>query len=252
MVSTYLKSDTQSLWARNSSRKNKMLPAEEASTIGPEQRRGSQVIVIHPGSRWLRIGKASDVNPASIPNVVARKTTVPIPEPIFVEGISRPRKGRLTPQPSQVQVADEYAVSVASDDPFDAKVAAITVSLRDRMRFYKLRVTQNAANIASTFNEPFKPEIIPEINDPFRIDWLQDPDEKVLVGEKALRLADPRKSGYSVRWPIHGTKFNTREYPSPQSILSDIETIIQTTLKEKFDVDCSEYKAKKFQCYNSN
>lgn len=53
------------------------------------------------------------------------------------------------------------------------------------MRFYKLRVTPNAASIASTFNEPFKPEIIAEHNDPYRVDWIDGAtDEEVFVGEK--------------------------------------------------------------------
>lgn len=52
------------------------------------------------------------------------------------------------------------------------------------MRFYKLRVTTNAANIATTFNEQFKPETIPEVNDPFRIDWVTSSDEEYIVGEK--------------------------------------------------------------------
>lgn len=58
------------------------------------------------------------------------------------------------------------------------------VSLRERMRFYKLRVTQNADSIASTFNEQFVPEIIPEANDPSRIKWIQNPADDVIVGEK--------------------------------------------------------------------
>lgn len=69
---------------------------------------------------------------------------------------------------------------------FDAKVAAITVSLRDRMRFYKLRVTPNATRIASTFNEQFKPEIIAEYNDPYRVEWLDHTcHEDVLIGDQA-------------------------------------------------------------------
>lgn len=51
------------------------------------------------------------------------------------------------------------------------------------MRFYKLRVTPNAANIASTFNDQFKPEIIPEANDPFRVDWISESSEDTLVGD---------------------------------------------------------------------
>ena len=116
---------------------------------------------------------------------------------------------------------------------FDAKVAAITVSLRDRMRFYKLRVTTNAASIATTFNEQFKPEIIPEVNDPYHVDWIYTSDEPYLVGDAALRLANPEEMGYAVRWPIYGGNFNTRDYPSAQLILSDIETIFRESLKSK-------------------
>lgn len=72
---------------------------------------------------------------------------------------------------------------------FDMKVAAITISLRDRMRFYKLRVTPNAANIASTFNEQFQPETIPEANDPYRVDWIRDDTEPYLVGDQVCPSA---------------------------------------------------------------
>lgn len=37
------------------------------------------MIVVHPGSRFLRIGRASDVFPMAIPNVIARKSKVPVP-----------------------------------------------------------------------------------------------------------------------------------------------------------------------------
>lgn len=54
------------------------------------------------------------------------------------------------------------------------------------MRFYKLRVTPNAANVATTFNEQFQPETIPEHNDPYQPEWIDDgPD--VLVGEQVMR-----------------------------------------------------------------
>jgi actin-related protein 8 len=81
-------------------------------------RRGSNVIVIHPGSRSLRIGKASDVNPVSVPNVIARKHKETVPEPIFSEGIYRPRNKKPKPQsPAPVENGDEYAVTADSDDP---------------------------------------------------------------------------------------------------------------------------------------
>jgi actin-related protein 8 len=54
------------------------------------------------------------------------------------------------------------------------------------MRFYKLRVTADAADIASTFNEQFQPDIIPESSDSFRVDWIQQAVDEVLVGEKVI------------------------------------------------------------------
>ena len=59
------------------------------------------------------------------------------------------------------------------------------MSLRDRMRFYKLRMTPDAAIKAAAFNEQLKPELIPEQNDPFRVDWIYDiATEPYYVGEK--------------------------------------------------------------------
>ncbi|KAH9941980.1 actin-like ATPase domain-containing protein [Amylocystis lapponica] len=220
---TYLKAETQTLYWRNSNAaaKNKAVAEDPAAAARSEVRRGSKVLVIHPGSRFLRIGRASDVTPVTVPSVVARKHARPVASPPYVEGISRPRKENArTHAPAPLPPGDEYAVSFASDDPFDQKVAAIMVSLRDRMRFYKLRVTPNAAGIASTFNAQFQPEVIPEANDPFRVEWMLDtPDEPFL----ALRLADPVAQGYAL-------------------ILSDVEAILRATLKERFDIDKSAYK----------
>ncbi|KAF5350283.1 hypothetical protein D9758_007801 [Tetrapyrgos nigripes] len=241
LASSYLKTEGQTLWSRNAQRKKDASPEE---VVGPEQRRGSQVVVIHPGSRFTRLGKASDVTPVSVPTVIARKTKPPVPAPTFVEGISRPRKNRRHSRASeQKQGRDEYEVVMSSDDPFEEKIAAITVSLRDRMRFYKLRVSRNAANIVSTYNGSFKPEIIAEHNDPYRVDWIDGPtaNEDVLVGEKALRIADPQASNYAVRWPIYGSNFNTKDYPSLQFILSDIEVLLRTTLKENLGIEPQDY-----------
>lgn len=71
---------------------------------------------------------------------------------------------------------------------FEKKLAAISVSLRDRMRFYKLRVTPNAATIASQFNEQFKPEVIADHNDLLQVEWLDKAkQEDVITGEKVIK-----------------------------------------------------------------
>ncbi|THH33364.1 hypothetical protein EUX98_g838 [Antrodiella citrinella] len=124
---------------------------------------------------------------------------------------------------------------------FDVKVAAISISLRDRMRFYKLRVTTNAASIASTFNDQFKPEIIPEANDPYHVDWITESDEDTLVGEAVLRLSNPQSLNYLVRWPFYRGSFNTRVYSSNQLIVSDVEAILENVLRERLGIEKHSY-----------
>lgn len=75
------------------------------------------MLVIHPGSRFLRVGRASDVMPIIVPNVIARKHEPPVPEPRYIEGISRPRRDKAPTESSSSQSHDEYAVPLNSDDP---------------------------------------------------------------------------------------------------------------------------------------
>ena len=56
-------------------------------------RRGANVLVIHPGTRFLRIGRASDVFPIAVPHVIARKSEVPVPPPVYVSSAAG-RRGR--------------------------------------------------------------------------------------------------------------------------------------------------------------
>lgn len=68
--------------------------------------------MIHPGSRWLRIGRASDILPITIPNVIARrkkKESVQPPKPFH--GIRRPRPNT---------VGSKYKVDLAIDADADA------------------------------------------------------------------------------------------------------------------------------------
>jgi actin-related protein 8 len=100
-----------------------------------QSRRGAQVIVIHPGSRFLRIGKASDVSPATVLNVVARKCKSPVPRSTPVQRISRPRKDRHPTSNSEAeQNEDEHNVSLTSDDP----VRSVLYTTISRVRGHKI------------------------------------------------------------------------------------------------------------------
>jgi actin-related protein 8 len=45
-----------------------------------------------------------------------------------------------------------------------------------------------------------------------------------------------------VRWPIWGSRFNTRDYPSNAMIIDDIEAILEISLQISLNINRREYK----------
>lgn len=84
-----------------------------------KERRGSKVIVIHPGSQFVKIGRASDVTPLQVPHVIARrlKESVQTPPPVYTNSVGRLDKGKEKVAVQSSPEGDEYSVQVTSDDP---------------------------------------------------------------------------------------------------------------------------------------
>lgn len=153
-----------------------------------------RTIVIHPGSRWLRLGLASQVAPVSVPNVIARKRLPgykrAAAEPAASshdESSSRVGKSRATSDeasapaqpdapgpptaPTDTEMkeedggwdsddpnADPDSLTAADSDPLTAKITSLRGDLRARMRVYKLRGQGNGNSQAATYNASVKPE----------------------------------------------------------------------------------------------
>lgn len=62
---------------------------------------GKKVIVIHPGSRFLRIGRASDAYPIITPHCIARRIRVPPPLLTITNGSAKQAGGSETAAESQ-------------------------------------------------------------------------------------------------------------------------------------------------------
>lgn len=45
-----------------------------------------------------------------------------------------------------------------------------------------------------------------------------------------------------MRWPILGSRFNARNYPSTAMIIDDIEAILETSLQDSLGIHRREYK----------
>ena len=105
------------------------------------------------------------------------------------------------------------------------------------MRFYKLRVTTNAAAVASQFNEQFRPETIPEANDPFRVDWIAAPTEDAyLVGEKVRPSTTPclfpRETDHKPRLYAYQTRRNRAMCSDGRCTAATSIPVITTPIKK--------------------
>ena len=197
-----------------------------------------KVIVIHPGGRILRIGRASDVIPLPVQNVIARRLKSPL------------LTTKYTPNPVQI------------DDTLEEKIGAIRSEIKNRMKHFKIRHQLNSSTQAVQYNSAVQPEIMQEINDPFRIEWTDTSDRKdeFFVGEhvglhslresslnllcmpQALKIANPEEQGFSLRWPISRGTFNTENYNSAEEVVSDIQDILTSILSVDFEIPVETFK----------
>ena len=201
--------------AQAESREEAALPTAEENSF--------RTIVIHPGSRWLRIGKASDPLPVAIEHVIARK--------------------QKTPRDAKKPTAYEGS-AVEIDLSLDPKIEAIRTGFKSRMRDYKLRQAPNGQLQAQAYNETVDPDIIPELNDPFKIDWTEPAEldhPEGLIGQDALRLADPEKAGYSLRWPFLRGNFHTHGYSAAEELLGDVQLLWTLALEKELEIPASEH-----------
>jgi actin-related protein 8 len=76
------------------------------------------VIVIHPGSRFLRVGRATESTPLTVSNVIARKHNTPQPPATFTSRLHRSSPDKENTGPATRNPGDdEYVVVPATDDP---------------------------------------------------------------------------------------------------------------------------------------
>lgn len=288
----------------------------------------SDVIVIHPGSRYLRIGKASDAFPIQIPHCIARditpinrnfqsnnmnnnqdikEDTVPEGENNLtgndkMEGIeinnindtdinnndehtNKRRKGndslRInadTDSDSSNNTGQRRSLRSKNrhkntddddvDDDDDAKdnyiysdeliinkeyIKKLETDIKFRMRLAKMRVTPNAHSQVQQYNIQSIPEIIPDHNDPYKIEWTSTENhEKYFVGLKALRLKsyvkkdtniiDDLDPHYQLYFPIKNGTFNLEDYDNLRVVLGDIERIWSYVIINELSVKRNEFK----------
>lgn len=181
-----------------------------AASETPAENPLSKILIIHPGSRYLRIGRASDFYPKEVPNCIAWPADQP--------GGSEP------PVPGKRN----------ADESVDDSIGHLRDYLRNRLRANKLTTDWRDGTRVNAANAKAKPETLPEHSDPHRIDWTELNGRKFFVGDEAIKLAE--SSGFSLRWPIVQRTFNTRDWDSKQLLLNDLTLILTESLRTELDI----------------
>lgn len=184
----------------------------------------SQTIIIHPGSLYLRIGKANDLNPEMILNCVARK---------------RKNKGihsdSILPEATKTKELNQELE--------DARLNVSHTLQNCMLSSGRKRFGTPSAQLAS-FNKRVHPEVVPTSSEQF---WLK-PKEKVqsVVGPDVLRLSP--NGNFNIHFPIRRGEFNIHKGigGSLFCVLEDIKTIWEYAIRNYLDIslkDLHQYKA---------
>lgn len=173
-------------------------------------RAGQRVVVIHPGSKNIRIGLGSDVYPKSFPFVLAVPGT--------------PQKNNDTDELTEEQL-----------NQYESSKADLIIDFKARMKYYKRRIIPNSNDIAANFNKKSIAEKIPEHNDVHKVEFIKpNRDSKFFVGEDALNVAS---DAFKLRYPLlTNGKFNESQYASFQENVGDIQLFLSETLKTQFEI----------------
>lgn len=168
--------------------------------------RGSNVIVIHPGSRFLRIGRASDAYPVTVPHCIARRVSLPSGD-----------------HPAHLNVSIEN--SPANLAEMEQQMTDYEEGMRDRQKQARRRVQSQA----DTFNSASVPKLLPDSASVSDVTWTEDPDRPFYIGHEALRI-DPREP-YAIRYPFKHGFPDTASYASKMELEADLSAIWTTAIE---------------------
>ncbi|TIC10142.1 actin-like ATPase domain-containing protein [Wallemia mellicola] len=229
--SIYLKSESQS-W---SSKKMVQMSIDERMEqhkrkmgdpdVPPIGSKYDRILVLQPGSRYIKIGRSNDPAPLLIPSIIARKKR---------SNVSNRSDGMDVDESQSTRNADEWK----------SNVEAITNEFKTRMRAFKLVGISNGQAQSVSYNQDAEPEPVPDHLDNDKVDWIDDSDDlpEILVGDDVLKLTDKAKAKYDISRPFFRGDLNTRDYTSAQVLLGDIATLLSTIISKTFSFKMSDFK----------
>ncbi|KAG0335020.1 actin-like protein arp8 [Podila horticola] len=194
---------------------------------------GKKIIVIHPGSRFLRIGRASDAYPVVTPHVIARRMRT---------GVNGQQKSgsKAGEEDSAMDVDQEHEEEDVVNDRY---LQEIEYDLKQRMKAAKRKPVGSAKSQVRSFNTSTQPEKILDHNDPYKVEWTDPSAEgEYVIGQKALNLPLGKHHSFKLFWPIVGGQFNDKDYTSPRVVTADLETIWTRVIQDDLGIERTKFR----------
>ncbi|KAH3816133.1 actin-related protein 8-like [Dreissena polymorpha] len=184
------------------------------------------VVVIHPGSLNLRIGRASDTFPVTVPHCIARRLKPDVKEAPsqWMMRKERQHQGHKYQKDKGLRVANE-CLEMKPMDSGETRPASIVKQLYS----HNVRVKGERTDVMCP------------------IPWTNtDSKPPFVVGNNALYIKPG--SGYTVQWPMSRGRLNLHAGPGGtlSSVMADMETIWGWVIQNMLDIplkDLKHYKA---------
>ncbi|XP_015184816.1 PREDICTED: actin-related protein 8 [Polistes dominula] len=188
-----------------------------------EQIQAQTIIIIHPGSMYLRMGRASDLNPCTLLNAVARRRLpggVEYKDSFLPALVPRTKELTQTMEESRLHVSHTLQSCLQSDG----------------RRRYATPPQQIAA-----FNRRSNPEVL----SPSKTEWIKT-DKDIIVGDDILSLNPD--DHFNIHFPYKRGELNVHSGPggSLKAVMADLKTIWEYVLTDKMNIplrDLKHYRA---------
>ncbi|XP_058125454.1 actin-related protein 8 [Anopheles ziemanni] len=180
----------------------------------PEHIQAQNIIVIHPGSHYLRIGRASDVDPVRILHAIARRRK---PGGAVHRDCVLPRVAEKSPE--LLQELEDCRLQITH--------TLLSCVQSNGQRRYATPPQQIAA-----YNKRSQPEVIPDS----ATEWQDASFSDVVIGEEVLQL-NPNGE-YNVHFPIRRGELNLHDGVGGSlfGVLSDLQAIWGHVLQTKLHI----------------
>ncbi|XP_077585494.1 actin-related protein 8 [Stigmatopora nigra] len=187
-----------------------------------EQIQSNFVIVIHPGSRTLCIGRATDNLPLTVPHVIARRHK----------------------QSDQPRYEDAWLLRDGLNKPESNEQRQNGLKMVDQAIWSKkmsngVRRTPVTAEQSRVHNCKIRPAVL----DSSRVKWTNTAHQPPhLIGEEALYVKPT--DCYNIHWPIVRGQLNVHSGPggSITAVLADLETIWSHVIQKNLEIPLKDLK----------